>query len=1273
MAEPDSKDLAATLTSGGATPVLALVLILATTVGVLNLPSGSRDESSTTETNKQAEAPRPSSGPAAKAGVADALEALEPLQRFLDLESTPATLEELAGRLSGYRVTTLIASLSDPKESRLGYDFDMALEAIQRAIESEGYTLDRSRFPWLEAATGPAPAGAAATAPAAANAPGSAPAASFLRGQRHERQPGVILFRIDRPAPQAGAAGPVQDLLLLLLVGETPTWGIQQEALMTSLDIAWALEGKRKLNDSQGEPVIRLLGPTFSGTGDSLARVLRTWSATRPERSDARIWVCTGAATAVDKKSFQRNALPAQVVYAATVIPDEILLGELYRFLARPASSPDSAAAPLLPEGKIGLLVEGGSGYGSAVGNAYGTSGTSIQSRRIVSIPFPSQISQMRSTTAAGPEPNKKGRNRVTIPFDPPSGKQSDGLPALSPRMTVATDNLIVSNILATISREEIRYVGIVATDILDVIYLVRLIRENCPDVQVILVGNDLRYTDPQFTLDFRGTVIASSYPLDARAQVWSYPFQGAIERRLFASEFDIGRYNAALVLINGRRDPDHSDRLVIDAGSAEDFLVYGKPFVGSFFDSVNRRPQIWINQVGQLNVWPLKVMPLSQSELSLRITAEALIPPVVSLDPHAEAARDLSFDYDLPLIWKLAFCIATFLAILLAGVVLYTNLGKAAAAGSRSSWFDPLLRRFAVSTPDLSRKNLFLIAMLVLALAVPYCTLAAPLDLAVPAGKTSDGEQIITLKVDWDVYALAGLAVVTLVWLLVPLIVCLREVVRPSGSDPALAGNRLGDRGRNDRWLSAEDLLYRMLTALAVGAGIACILFRLYQFATVRPAMPNGWLALDRSAHLLGGISPIVPVACLGAAIFWWSFLELKRLQCCPLLRRGADLIPLPGHALPRDFPWKRVIGRLNARYRLCVDLLEYPVTVLISRNLPLAGVVLSAVAGLVVFVWGVVWPRFVPTPEGFRFDLLIVLALLSYLLLLLHSQLRYLWLWRSLLQLFRQISLLPMAGAFDRTPPRVAARFGRFLRTSLDEDIDLEIPLHQCRLVLGLQPDSGQENVPVRQVVRQTVASCSMASEQERFEAVSKACIVPVIELAWPSRSLHEAYSGADLEKSKNASDDPQSPAENTVDPATREWLRKAEDLLALRIVYLLSQLAGPLRCMSAQLIYGPILLLLAVAWYPFHPQRLMAIMIWSFISLGVLMTLALLIQVERTDFVSRAARIAPGTVKLDHTLISNLLPYVVPVVGFVFTAFPSLSYWLGSLLEPIGRAVK
>src|SRR5271165_2127066 len=156
MADPQSNDSSTALASRGQTPALALVLILAATVGAYNLssrPGGG--PSSPDGAPKPADASGALSGPPPHADVGDALEALEPLLRFLNLGRTPASLEELAAALGGYRVTTLIASLSDPTDSRLGYDFDMATEAIQRAIESEGYTLDRFRFPWIDSGARP--------------------------------------------------------------------------------------------------------------------------------------------------------------------------------------------------------------------------------------------------------------------------------------------------------------------------------------------------------------------------------------------------------------------------------------------------------------------------------------------------------------------------------------------------------------------------------------------------------------------------------------------------------------------------------------------------------------------------------------------------------------------------------------------------------------------------------------------------------------------------------------------------------------------------------------------------------------------------------------------------------------------------------------------------------------------------------------------------------------------------------------------------------------
>src|SRR5947199_4013 len=102
MADSDPKDLTAMLTSRGQTPVIAMVLILATTMGVLNLSprpgtnSPAQDAATKAGAGTGAAATATASGPPPKASTADALAALEPLQRFLNLSTPPSSLEQLA-------------------------------------------------------------------------------------------------------------------------------------------------------------------------------------------------------------------------------------------------------------------------------------------------------------------------------------------------------------------------------------------------------------------------------------------------------------------------------------------------------------------------------------------------------------------------------------------------------------------------------------------------------------------------------------------------------------------------------------------------------------------------------------------------------------------------------------------------------------------------------------------------------------------------------------------------------------------------------------------------------------------------------------------------------------------------------------------------------------------------------------------------------------------------------------------------------------------------
>src|SRR5438132_752433 len=63
----------------------------------------------------------------------------------------------------GWKLDFLIASVPDPADSRSGYQFDPLVDAIQRAVETREYVLDRYYYPWAGV---PGPKGQAASATA---------------------------------------------------------------------------------------------------------------------------------------------------------------------------------------------------------------------------------------------------------------------------------------------------------------------------------------------------------------------------------------------------------------------------------------------------------------------------------------------------------------------------------------------------------------------------------------------------------------------------------------------------------------------------------------------------------------------------------------------------------------------------------------------------------------------------------------------------------------------------------------------------------------------------------------------------------------------------------------------------------------------------------------------------------------------------------------------------------------------------------------------------
>jgi hypothetical protein len=136
---------------------------------------------------------------------------------------------------------------------------------------------------------------------------------------------------------------------------------------------------------------------------------------------------------------------------------------------------------------------------------------------------------------------------------------------------------------------------------------------------------------------------------------------------------------------------------------------------------------------------------------------------------------------------------------------------------------------------------------------------------------------------------------------------------------------------------------------------------------------------------------------------------------------------------------------------------------------------------------------------------------------------------------------------------------------------------------------------------------------------------------------------------------------------------WIRDAEDLMALQVVAYVSQTTVQLRTLAYYLAVSPVVLLIAIGSYPFQPQRFLQVCIWTILFLVVGGVISVYVWMEKNEFISRVSRTTPNQVSLDRTFLSNILAFVIPLAGVALTQFPFLSDSLNQFLEPITRVLK
>jgi hypothetical protein len=1135
--------------------------------------------------------------------------------------------------LSDYTIEYLIATVPDPIDSRLDHMFDRNLNAIERAIEVSGYAFDRHWLPWDRKQT---------TAPVVMS--GDPKAAQTAT--RHQREPGVILFRKVK----------ADHLLLLFLVGETPTSGIHKVAFQNALQQIGELAGWSRSDTQKPEKPLRIIGPTFSGSADSLALMLNAWM--NEYEAPPEIRIVSGSAIAIDKKVFLEKIFFNGVSFHSMSIREGDARDALIRYLSE--NDPRIAEAGRT---HIAWLTEAETRYGQTI------RGGLSEGPKFLSLTFPLHISQLRveaaktrpSRNGGATIPEAKDRN-VPLPMNEAGSPGSkDIVPLFSPVETV-TMELVLDEILNAINRERIRYVGVSATDVQDRIFLVSEIRKHCPNALIFTLSNDLLYLHSDANLDFQGTLVISPYPLFELNQLWTYPFTGGQTRLQFSTQAAQGCYNATLSLL------DETERM----------LEYGAPFE-VYEGGERRRPALWISIVGRNGIWPVRAFELEVPDgddtytLPVRTAEKGSDPNVAAgLNKRAEPRLGLSGNYFSPmgigLLLLIGFAclippVALIAQLILFRIPYHERQGEAPAPVEKKRRPSRLARAFSGRNRELEsgieegngfallrwisrgwlgqifgdeefyryrpERRIYLMAcclsLLIVALFISGVAI-------LPGWMKKDG---ISLNAEWDqhwmvriaAYVILVCTVVVIVWLAASVIVWMIK--------------------------GARHFRGHLGAVMAFGIGVAMItlvgwgLVELF----IRAPLTEQVFFFLRATELTSGVSLLLPTLLIGLATFLSFFAAVRRLNLAermPCLPEAQQKIGDAPQFLRFDHPGAKSFEGLKSLENRVKEMI-------VCRIFGVPGAAIGAILILIVYIRLFLW-HFIPSVDGRMFDLFFQMAFYLTPLLLVWAFLRFFWLWMATRKLLRRLFWHPLFSHYAATlaeEKQFATLPQIDLMTPTPTYTALSLSVRRARrfyTALSLRPDRAATRERIEQLLKEAESRLSQAllfeSKGHWQEAVlnrrqSQAALAEVTE---PVTGL--------LEESWQMPDGKESGAVATA------WQNEGKFFLLTHVAAFLQYIFAHLQNLVALVTAGLLLMLLAANSYPFQPREPLLLFSWVTILTAVAVTLIIFVQMSRDRALSLLAGTTPGKLSVTRDLVLRVLIHgALPIVALLGAQFPEV----------------
>jgi hypothetical protein len=424
---------------------------------------------------------------------------LENPQAILDCAAKPAcqdSLKSFFGIKPGQKYELLLATVPDPLHTRLSLYTDSSVQSIQNAADDAEWDFATQWLPWNDHVN-----------PDEKDAEERRTQRAIIRAQ--EKQPGLLIFR--------GAEGKMGRTLFVFLVGETPTAGINKVQFQLARAYSRLIEG--------GEDV-RVLGPTFSGSFGSLAELIL-------QEPNKQFVVRTGTAT--NQRAAQAVKKAAKSFHSANMNSTE----HSQHFC-------DVLSELRIDTSQAALLVEDETSFARGVEMAPGCGEKS--EKKVALIRFPRDISHLRNVyreTVAASQSTQAQAPEVDFSLkDPESGE--DSVPIYSNAQSPVSQNAVLSGIMDMIRERRLRLVELQATNVLDALFLVRILRQQCPDTRILIPFPDLLFTQADSSERWTGILGLATYPLFPAAHEW---MGEGLRPRFHSSVNAEGVYNAALLL----------------------------------------------------------------------------------------------------------------------------------------------------------------------------------------------------------------------------------------------------------------------------------------------------------------------------------------------------------------------------------------------------------------------------------------------------------------------------------------------------------------------------------------------------------------------------------------------------------------------------------------------------------------------------------------------------------------------------------------------------